>query len=250
MVTQTEQLERPRDRVGILGAPVDRVSMEDAVKILGGFIESRLPHVVVTADSSGLVEAQSDLEFAEILHQADLVTPDSTGVLWAAKRKALPIAERVSGVDLVDRLCAMSADKGFKLFFLGAAPGIAEMASERLRLRHPGCNVVGTRHGYFPQDSDELVAKEIAELKPDVLLVAMGIPRQEKFIWRTRHIIGAPVAMGVGGSFDVLSGRVRRAPKLLQRLSMEWLWRLAMNPKKWKKARALPRFVWLVLKGK
>lgn len=222
--------------------------MKQTLDLFQDYIASREPHLVVTADSSGMVAAQSDGAFRQILECADLVTPDSTGILWAARRKGKPIPERVSGVDLSEALCALSADKGYRVFFLGSAPGVAEMAAERLRLRHPGCNIVGTRHGYFPAESDELVAKEIAETRPDVLLVALGIPRQEKFIWATREIIRAPIAMGVGGSLDVFSGKAKRAPRLVQRLSLEWLWRTLLNPRKWRKALALPKFVWLVLR--
>ena len=124
------------------------------------------------------------------------------------------------------------------------------MAAERLRLRHPGCNIVGARHGYFPAGDDEVVAKEVSEAKPNVLFVAMGIPRQEQFIQKTQGIIQAEVSMGVGGSLDVYSGRVKRAPALFQKLKLEWLWRLIQNPSKWRKAIKLPRFVMLVLRSK
>jgi len=159
------------------------------------------------------------------------------------------VAQRVSGVDLVDRLCARSADHGYRIYFLGAAPGVAERAAERMRLRHPGCNIVGAQHGYFPSESDEIVAQQVAEAKPDILFVAMGMPRQEKFIHKIQGIVGAPIAMGVGGSFDVLSGRTRRAPVLIQKLHAEWLWRLLLNPKKFQKVRELPGFVRAVLKS-
>jgi len=195
-----------------------------------------------------LVAAQEDAALRQVLLSAKLVTPDSAGVLWAAKRKGMPMRERVSGVDLLDALCARSADRGTRIFLLGAAPGVAEMAAERLRLRHPGCRIVGTRHGYFPPESDEVVAREVAQAKPDILFVAMGIPRQERFIASTASIVGARVAMGVGGSLDVFSGRTKRAPRLFQRLRLEWLWRLILNPRKYQKVMALPRFVWRVMR--
>jgi len=237
-----------RDTVEILGANVDCVTMDQAMTLIESFIESRAPHIIVTADSSGLVAAQADPEFRKILLSADLVTPDSAGVLWAAKRKRARITARVSGVDIVARVCALSADKGYRIYLLGAAPGVANMAAEKLRLAYPGCNIVGTRNGFFPRESDEVVAKEIAESKPDVLFVAMGIPRQEKFIAATQRIIQAPVAIGVGGSLDVFSGRAKRAPKLIQKLNLEWLWRTLLNPRKFSKAKALPVFAWRVIR--
>jgi N-acetylglucosaminyldiphosphoundecaprenol N-acetyl-beta-D-mannosaminyltransferase len=224
--------------------------MSQTIEQIEGFIKSGTPHIVVTADSSGLVSAQKDPEFNEILQTADLVTPDSVGVIWAAKRKKEPVPERVSGVDIFAQICQKSAEHGYKLYFLGAAPGVAEVAAERCRLKFPGVNIVGARHGYFPADSDRLVAEEVALTKPDVLFVAMGIPRQEKFIKHTQDIIKAPVAIGVGGTLDVFSGTVKRAPKIIQKLKMEWLWRLIQNPKKISKAKNLPVFVRLVLRSR
>ena len=215
---------------------------------IGEFVAAGKTHLIVTADSSGIVHAQTDPELAELYETADLVTPDSAGVVWAMRRAGSPVPARVSGVDIVDRVCAVSADRGWRIYFLGAAPGIAEEAAERMRLRHPGCNIVGARHGYFPTESDDVVAAEVAEAKPDILFVAMGIPRQEKFIRATQDVIGAKVAMGVGGTFDVFSGKVRRAPVFLQKMKMEWLWRLAQNPKKIGKVMLLPKFVSLILR--
>jgi N-acetylglucosaminyldiphosphoundecaprenol N-acetyl-beta-D-mannosaminyltransferase len=239
-----------RKRVEILGVPVDCVTMDEAIARIESFILSKEPHIVATADSSGLVIAQSDPVFKEILKAADLVTPDSAGVLWACRKRGAELEARVSGVDILSKLCAKSADKGYRLFFLGSAPGIAELAAEKLRLQYPGCNIVGTRHGYFPPDSDAVVAAEIAEAKPDVVFVAMGIPRQEKFIAATREIIRAPVAIGVGGSLDVFSGKARRAPKIIQKLWLEWLWRVLLNPSKFTKVKTLPIFAWMVLREK
>lgn len=239
-----------RPRVPILGVGVDRLGMHECLELLQDFVDSREPHIVVTADAAGIVQSQSDPDLAEIYRTADLVTPDSVGVLWAAKRQKQPFPGRVSGVDLLERICELSADKGFRLFFLGAAPGVAELAAEKLKLKFPGCNIVGTRNGFFPSESDEIVAQEVAAYKPDFLFVAMGIPRQEKFIRSTQHIIKAPVAMGVGGSFDVFSGKTKRAPKAVQKVKLEWAWRLMLNPKKLSKAKNLPKFAVRVLRDR
>lgn len=248
-MTLQSDVVRP-DRVEILGMPVDRLDMEATLTLLEAFVKENKPHLVVTADAAGIVQAQSDAEWNAIFKSADLITPDSIGVIWAAKRAGKPILHRVSGVDLVDRVCSLSADKGYRVYFLGAAPGVAELAAEKMRLVHPGCNIVGARHGYFPQDSDSIVAQEVADAKPDFLFVAMGIPRQEKFIRATQSIIQAPVSMGVGGSFDVFSGKAKRAPKVFQAMHLEWLWRLILNPKKIAKAKNLPKFAWMVLRAK
>jgi N-acetylglucosaminyldiphosphoundecaprenol N-acetyl-beta-D-mannosaminyltransferase len=203
--------------------------------------------LIVTADASALVMAHDDPVFGDLLRKAAMVTADGAGVVWALKRKGVEAPERVSGADLVLRLCEMSADLGLRIVFLGAEPGVAERAAESLRLRVPGVNIVGARHGYFPPESDAVVAQEVAAWRPDVLLVGMGMPRQERFIVETASVIGAKVAIGVGGSFDVYSGKTRRAPVVVQRMRLEWLWRLALNPRKISKVRLLPRFVRLVM---
>jgi N-acetylglucosaminyldiphosphoundecaprenol N-acetyl-beta-D-mannosaminyltransferase len=132
------------------------------------------------------------------------------------------------------------------MFFLGSAPGVAAAAAERLSAKYPGCKIVGSRDGYFGSLTDQEVANEIASLQPDILLVAMGMPRQELFILDTADIIKAKIAMGVGGSFDVHSGTVKRAPKVFQKLKVEWLWRTILNPKKLDKVKNLPKFYFMV----
>ena len=228
--------------------PVSVLGMEETVARLAALIEAGGTNVVATVDSYGLVLAQEDDELMSAYRSAALATADSSGVVWALGRKGEQV-ERVSGVDLVGRLCGLSSEHGYRVFLLGAEPGVAEQAAERLKLLHPGCNIVGTRHGFFPDEDSDVVAQEIAPHRPDVLLVAMGIPRQEKFIARTHKAIGAKISMGVGGSLDVFSGRAKRAPRFVQRLMLEWMWRLIQNPRKFHKVARLPKFTWLVLRG-
>jgi N-acetylglucosaminyldiphosphoundecaprenol N-acetyl-beta-D-mannosaminyltransferase len=235
----------PRETVEILGIPVDRVSMDEALDRIDGFIASGEPHLVATADASMIVDGQS-AEFGDLLRSAAMVTPDSTGVLWASRKLGSPIEAKVSGVELVDQLCRRSAERGYRIFFLGAAPGIADAAAENMRQRYPGCQIVGTHDGYFAKEQDQEIAHEVAATNPDILFVAMGIPRQEFFIRDTMSIIRARVAMGVGGSLDVHSGRAKRAPIIVQRMRMEWLWRLLQNPRKWRKTMKLPQFMAMV----
>lgn len=205
---------------------------------------------VITADSSGLYLQTKDPELTRAYEEAALVVPDSNGVVWAVKRQGFDLKDRVTGVDLVKHLTELSAKNGYRLFFLGAAPGVAEMAAENLRVKYPGCNIVGTRNGYFTPDDDALIASEIAAFKPDILFVAMGIPRQEKFILKVKQLIGAKVSLGVGGSFDVYSGKVQRAPLFVQKIKCEWLWRVLLNPKKFAKVAALPKFALAVMRSR
>jgi len=238
------------ESTNILGVGVHRLTMDQFLVEIESLIQAEGQHMVVTADSSMIYDAQGDAELRDIIARADLVTPDSSGVTWAGQRQGRPFPEKVSGVDLVDRVCALSALKGYRIYFLGGAHGVAEMAAEKLRLKHPGCNIVGARHGFFPAESDAVVADEVGQSSPDILFVAMGIPRQEKFIDRNRARHKAKVGIGVGGSFDVYAGVAKRAPVFFQKAKLEWLWRLILNPSKYKKTMKLPKFMLAVLRAK
>ncbi len=235
----------------LLGMRVHRVNRDQALGHILGFIRSGRPHMVVTADASMHVIASGDPDFLRIVNRAALVTPDSTGVLWAARKLGQPLQERVSGVELAELLCAESANAGFGIYFYGAGHGVAEAAAEEMRRRYPGARIVGTANGFLnsPEQQAELL-RDIREKKPAVLLVAMGIPKQEKWIAQHQAALGVPVCMGVGGTFDVFSGQVSRAPLWMQRRGLEWLYRLYKNPKKYSKVATLPVFVMRVLARK
>lgn len=236
--------------IELLGVRVHRVDMDATLDILRGFIGSGRPHMVVTADSYGVVLAQSDPEFREIVNNADLVTPDSSGILKGAEILGTPLEAKVSGVDIAHNLCRVSGEEGFSIYFLGAAPGVADMAVEKLQEQFPDINVAGIHDGFFSPEQDKDIAKLVRDSGAQVLLVAMGIPRQEKLIRDYMHEMGVCVAMGVGGSFDVFSGQVQRAPVWMQRRGLEWAYRLAKNPRKINKVAVLPRFLALVMKEK
>ena len=232
--------------VAILGLTVHNVTMQTALATMDGFFAAGSPHHVITADASMLVLAQEDKALHAIVSGADLVTPDSVGVLWASKQVGAPLPERVSGVEIVEQLCRRSSETGYRLYFLGSGPGVAAQAAEKMRAKYPGVHIVGTRDGFFkPAETDALVA-EIREAQADAVFVAMGIPKQEKWIAAHREQLGAAVLIGVGGTFDVLSGNVKRAPKLFQKMRLEWLWRVISNPRKISKVMLLPRFVRMV----
>lgn len=248
MTTEVPVTTAPQ-RARVLGVRVDSVDMDEAVAMIEKAMTERRPAQVVTADAYMVMTARENPDLRAMLEAAELVTPDGSGVVWALTRQGIA-AQRVSGADLALKLIARSAEKGYRVFLLGASPGIAELAAEKLRLRFPGCNIVGARHGYFPAESDDVVASEIVQFAPDLLLVGMGIPRQEQFIRVALPILGHGVAMGVGGSFDVYSGKVRRAPALIRALRLEWLWRVLLDPKKIYKVKHLPRYARLVLQEK
>ena len=234
--------------IHILDLPVNHVTMATALKAIDGFIRDGSPHHVVTADATMLVMAQEDTALREIISHAELITPDSEGIRWAARRQGAPLPERVSGVEIVERLCERSVTTGYRLYFLGAAPGVAEQAKARMEAKYPGAQIVGTRNGFFTEAELPGILDAIRTARPDVVCVAFGIPKQEKWIAAHRATLGVPVLIGVGGTLDVLSGTVKRAPLLMRRLKLEWLWRVLSNPKKIGKVMLLPRFVAMVCK--
>lgn len=234
-------------RVELFDIPVDRTDMAGALERIRGFVEQRSPHLVVTSDSSAIWRTRSDPEYKEIVQSADLVTPDGAGVVWAARVLGLPIWERVSGVDLMQRVCELAALHGYGVYLLGAEPGVAEAAAAKLAERYPGLTITGTHHGYFTPEEEPAIVARIAELRPDILFVAFGLPKQEKWIRRHSEQLQVPVAVGVGGSFDVICGKLKRAPRWMQVAGLEWLYRTIKEPKRIKRLGALPRFMLLAL---
>ena len=231
--------------ISVAGCRIDPVDRATALRVMAGFCREEWPHLVVTADSSMLVMAQTDPELREIMERADLVVPDSIGVIWASRLFGTPLRERVAGVEMMEQLCAHCRDAGLSIFLLGAARGIAERAAAQLQGAYPGLNVAGTHHGYFNEAEELEVITKISSTRPDVLFAALGIPRQEKWLSRRLHRLPIRLAMGVGGSLDVMAGEVKRAPVLFRRLNLEWLYRVVTNPGRYRKTLALPRFVWL-----
>lgn len=236
----------PRGTISLLGVKVNTVTMDSALALIREFIREGTPHHVVTADASLVMKTREDPDLRDLVNAAALVTPDGAGVLWAAKVLDLPLRERVPGVDLTQAICEMAAREGFGVYFLGAAPGVAEKAAAALQAQFPGLRVVGTHDGYFQPEEEERLVEEIRAAQPDVLFVALGIPKQEKWIRQHQERLGVPVLIGVGGSFDVISGNLPRAPEWMQNCGLEWLYRVYLEPQRLPRLLALPRFVGLV----
>ncbi len=245
-----EERTTPLKEARILGVRVHRIGMEDALQHIERLIRDGSPNLVITADANAVLIALEDAEFRALMERAALVTPDGFGLLWAGKRLGQPFPERVSGVDMAAQLTRLSHERDYRLYLLGAAPGVAERAAQNLLRRYPNAQIVGVQHGYFSEADEPAIVAQIVAARPHVLLVGMGMPRQEKWAWRHREQLGVPVMIGVGGSFDVYAGVVKRAPQWLQRIGCEWLWRLMQDPRKIKKVRNLPRFAWRVIRNK
>ncbi|MEI7834385.1 MAG: WecB/TagA/CpsF family glycosyltransferase [bacterium] len=231
------------ERVELLDVPVDPVTMEEALRRIDAFIISGKPHHIVTADASGIMRALETPEFGDIVRRADLVTADGAGVLLATKLCGQRMPERVSGCDLVVHICALAAEKGYPVYLFGAGEDIARQAADKLVSRHPGLQIAGTRNGFFTPEDEPKIALEIAASGARVIFVALGIPKQELFIRKYFDELNVPVLIGVGGSFDVISGNLKRAPRWMQVTGIEWLYRLAQEPKRLPRMAALPRFI-------
>ncbi|SFR03756.1 WecB/TagA/CpsF family glycosyltransferase [Desulfoscipio geothermicus] len=236
-------------KVTLLKAPVDRLTMAQAEERVAELVRGGGARRIITLNPEYLYRAVlGEPDLLELVHKADLVTADGEGIVWAGRVAGTPFPERVTGIDLMLRLVRRAAAEGWKVYLLGAAPGVAEEAAENLRRRHPGLQVAGTHHGYFKPDEEQRIVEDIKKTAPQLLFVALGAPAQEKWIDRNIERIGNVTAMGVGGSFDVIAGRVTRAPRWMQRLKIEWLGRLIREPSRWRRMLVLPKFAWLVLK--
>jgi len=221
-------------KVSILGIKIDNLSFLGAVRKITAFIENGGQHHVVTVNPEFIIASQKDKEFARILNSASLSIPDGTGLLWASKflyGEKSKLKERVTGVDLVWELAKMAAEKKWSIYFLGARPGVAKIAVQRLKTLYPTLKIAGISEGE-PKISPKTIIKDIKNSKTDILLVAYGAPKQDKFIAQNLSKMDAKVAIGVGGTFDFIAGIQKRAPIWMQKMGLEWLFRLLREPKR------------------
>lgn len=234
----------------ILGVRIDKVNMREAVeKTIACLNEDKL-HMIFTPNPEMIINANDDEEFKTILNSSFLNIPDGNGVVWASKQIKDELEERVAGFDFIHELFELGKDNNISFYFLGAKPGIAEMAKEKLEEKYQNIKIVGTHDGYFSVQDEENIIEEINSLGTDVLLVALGAPKQEKFIFKYKEKLKCKIAIGVGGCFDVISGQVKRAPKLFIKLKLEWLYRGLSDFKRIKRLAAIPKFMINVYKNK
>ena len=231
-------------RVDILGITIDTYSMQETVEQIRQAVEGQLQMHVVTANPEMIYASKRNERLKKLMNSADIITADGIGVVWAARRLGHPGLERVTGIDLIQALFPIAHEGKWRIFFLGGKPGVAEQAANQVVLKNHGITW-DAMHGYFNSEEEAELLEKIRLFKPDVLLVGLGAPRQE--YWIAEHPGLAFVSIGVGGSFDALAGIVARAPKRLQDLHVEWLYRLCKEPWRWKRQAVLPRFVIKIL---
>lgn len=236
-----------QNKVDILGVAIDPVTMDEAVEKIEGFLKEDKVHAVFTPNSEFIMVARQNEAFRQVLNQGDLLVADGSGVILASRILGLQLRQRVPGIDLVKTLLKTRRDRPLRVFLFGSKPGIAEKAAENMLREFPGFEVAGCRNGFFQENDMNDILNEIRAARPDLLLVALGMFRQEKFIIDHRDVLNVPVCIGVGGSLDVFAGAVKRAPEFYQKHGLEWFYRLCKEPWRFKRMLALPKFVLVAL---
>lgn len=225
----------------VLGIKVNTENYDELIEQIFNRIEKKEKSLIVAINPEKIMKAKEDPALKQLLNEAEFQIPDGIGVILASKIQKGQIMERVTGVDMMMRLCEEAAKQQKPIFLYGGKPGVAATAGEKLKELFPGIQIAGIQHGY--EKDNEKVIEKINEAKPDILFVAMGSPKQENWINANRDRLHPTIYQGVGGSFDVLAGNVKRAPEAFQKAGLEWFYRLLMEPKRIKRQMALPRFL-------
>ncbi|MBN1621638.1 MAG: WecB/TagA/CpsF family glycosyltransferase [Endomicrobiales bacterium] len=213
-------------------------------------VNNKAPSQVITLNSLMFNFIYHDPHLLKIASGSALVIPDSVGIVLAARFLLGRKISRIPGIDLIEHLCSLSQDQGYRLFLLGSKQNVIERAKEKLLLKYPSLNIVGTHHGYFSSRGEADIINNIKSLKPDILLVGLDVPYQEVWISSNLKALDVPLVMGVGGSFDVISGKLKRAPLFFQKLGLEWFFRFVQQPWRIMRIRRLPVFILNILKIK
>lgn len=219
-------------QVELMGCRIDNLSMAETLDRIDGFIRSGMPHQHVVVNVDKLVKARNDVELRGIINDCALVNVDGMPVVWAARLLGIPIKERVAGVDLFEAIMARAAQTGWRIYLLGAREDVVSAVQRVYRARYPGLTIVGYRNGYWSPDEESRVVDQIRDAHADVLFVAISSPKKEQFLGRWQQHMQVPFAMGVGGTFDVAVGKVKRAPLWMQRSGLEWFFRFLQEPRR------------------
>ena len=238
------------NKINVLGVNFDNVNMAEAVDKCKTFLKGDRGNLVVTPNPEIVMRAKDNTEFKDIINEASLVIPDGIGIIKAGQILGTPLKERVAGYDLICNLFEEYKDGTVTFYFWGSKPGVAEKAKEKIKEKYPSLNVVGSHTGYFTSEEEEQIVEEIKELKPDILLVGLGAPKQEMIINKYLYSGMFKIGIGCGGSIDVIAGEVKRAPKIFIKMHLEWFYRLLKQPSRWKRMLVLPKFVKEVKKSK
>jgi N-acetylglucosaminyldiphosphoundecaprenol N-acetyl-beta-D-mannosaminyltransferase len=220
--------------------------MDEALQKLDDLVRSKKSHNVAFINAHCLNIAYKNSEYKQTLKACSEVFADGIGAKIGARMLGYRVEENVNGTDMFPLL----ADKPYRIYLFGGAPGVANAAARKMMKKYPGLKVVGVHNGYFDEKEEKRIIQDIKEKSPSILLVGLGAPKQEKWIYDNLRLIGAKAAIGVGGSFDVMAGNVKRAPKIFQKLGLEWFHRLITQPTRWRRMMRLPKFALTILKTK
>jgi len=220
------------EKVTLFGIPIDNLNMAEVLDRIEAMIRDGGIHQHVVVNVDKIVKMESNPSLRQTVLDCDLITVDGQPVIWVSRLLQCPIKERVTGVDLFGALMARCAERGLRPYLLGARQEIAAKTVEVLKAKHPKLQLAGWRNGYWTVEEEDKIVHEIVQAKPDMLCIAVGSPKQELFLGKWKQEMGVPFVMGVGGSFDVTAGVLRRAPRWIQRLGLEWLFRLAQEPRR------------------
>jgi N-acetylglucosaminyldiphosphoundecaprenol N-acetyl-beta-D-mannosaminyltransferase len=237
-------------RITLMGCQVDNLSMEDTLVRVEEFIRSGRPHQHVVVNVDKLVKASRDPELRRIINDCALINADGMPVVWAARLLGKPLKERVAGIDLFEALMRRAGDRGWRVFLLGAREEVVRAVCDTYRGRYPALRIAGYRNGYWSEQEEAAVVEQIQASRAELLFVAISSPKKEQFLGRYQGAMRIPFAMGVGGSFDVAIGKVRRAPLWMQRAGLEWFFRFLQEPRRMARRYFFDdlAFVWLLIK--
>jgi len=219
-------------RIEMMGCQIDNLSMEESLQAIEAFIKSGLPHQHVVVNVDKLVKARRDEELRRIINECALINADGMPVVWASRLLGKPLKERVAGVDLFEALMCRAAEKGWRVYLLGAQEEVVSLAKQVYEQKYPGLTVAGYRNGYWKQDEEVEVVEQIKAAQADLLFVAISSPKKEHFLGRYQAEMRVPFAMGVGGTLDVATGKIKRAPMWMQKSGLEWFYRFLQEPRR------------------
>ena len=237
-----------RNTVRILGVDIDNIDIDEAGKITKELVETsnKTCKIVVAPNTEFIMMAQKDEEFFDVLKSADLATPDSVGIMLGGKFQKKPFKQRIPGQAYFRKVLEIGEKENWSFYLLGGKDDVPKIAAENLKKIYPNINIVGYHEGFFELEGEEKVIQEINSLKPNVLFVAMGAPLQEKWIAKNKNDLKVDIAAGQGGTFDYEAGKIKRAPKIFQKLCIEWLWRLILQPSRIIRMLALPVYLFKI----
>ncbi len=235
-------------RIDVVGIGFDNLTMQEFADRAEAMLQSGEKGYCVTPNAEIVYESVRDAHFRKLINEASLILPDGAGVILGSRILGTPLKEKVAGIEFGERICALLAKQGGRLYLLGGRPGIAEQAGENLKKKYPGLTVCGTADGYFENES--AAVERIRAAKPDVVFVCLGAPKQEIFMKNHQAQIGATLMLGLGGSLDGYAGVAKRAPRWMIKLSLEWLYRLIREPRRLGRMMRLPKFVMICFREK